>query len=645
MSQLKTYLTTASAAKSGQVAPAIGRTPARGVVQRASRAAPAKVPTAAAAVHHNLTADGAAAIVVPSGGSLAQASLEFVAPGGAYSASSGGRVAGFIHADGTGVQFTAHGGVHLSARVAQREFASLVPVAQRMLSAAGTAAERQATPIESTPAPLAASSAHGLPPQLKAGVEALSGIAMDDVRVHYNSSRPAQLHAHAYAQGANIYLGPGQERHLPHEAWHVVQQAQGRVQPTMQLQGIAVNDDTALEREADIRSRTALTLSPIAVGRYSPPGVASDRSEIAEHDTTRGRVSAVPASPTTAQRILHIGDTTWKKDSNHSERRSLLTEIDTRIKQLGFKTAVNVFRFVNAQIDDTVQQYVFADVDALVDVLFQHKLLYRPTLGARLGPTNLDKRPTFTGDANRIAIGAGQARRHVISSSTLGKAIETAIDSEANADQAFRVVCEFLRRNGVEIPAGSNKYSVGRLAWQLVHNHVGNLWVGPSVPNSARGFIRSTFLNLTQFAQEKLKLPIKKRFVSIQELMREAKIPRGPGMQSMMAQQSWDAIVNEFDAVLKANTNSDDLVYAGVLEQLAEEFQANADLDLPQQADGSLAGSDDYLTRITEIFLALTQSPSLKIFEPKGALDAFLACDTGEKAKLDASAVGSKRGR
>ena len=45
---------------------------------------------------------------------------------------------------------------------------------------------------------------------------------MDDVNVHYNSNKPAQLQAHAYAQGTDIHLGPGQEKHLPHEAWHVV---------------------------------------------------------------------------------------------------------------------------------------------------------------------------------------------------------------------------------------------------------------------------------------------------------------------------------------------------------------------------------------------------------------------------------------
>ena len=96
-----------------------------------------------------------------------------------------------------------------------------------------------------------------MPDNLKAGVENLSGIDMSDVRVHYNSSKPAEVGALAYTQGTNIHVAPGQERHLPHEAWHVVQQAQGRVQPTMQLKGVAVNDDVGLENEADLRGKEA----------------------------------------------------------------------------------------------------------------------------------------------------------------------------------------------------------------------------------------------------------------------------------------------------------------------------------------------------------------------------------------------------
>jgi len=84
-------------------------------------------------------------------------------------------------------------------------------------------------------------------------MESISGLSLNDVKVHRNSDKPAQLQAHAYAQGTDIHLGPGQEKHLPHELGHVVQQKQGRVKPTVQLKGkVNINDDPGLEKEADV---------------------------------------------------------------------------------------------------------------------------------------------------------------------------------------------------------------------------------------------------------------------------------------------------------------------------------------------------------------------------------------------------------
>lgn len=106
----------------------------------------------------------------------------------------------------------------------------------------------------------------GLPDNLKSGIENLSGYSMDDVKVHRNSDKPAQLQAHAYAQGTDIHLGPGQEKHLPHEAWHVVQQKQGRVKPTKQLKStVKINDDDGLEKEADVMGARALQFNEDAI--------------------------------------------------------------------------------------------------------------------------------------------------------------------------------------------------------------------------------------------------------------------------------------------------------------------------------------------------------------------------------------------
>jgi Domain of unknown function (DUF4157)/Fic/DOC family len=113
--------------------------------------------------------------------------------------------------------------------------------------------------LEEQPAP----NRTGLPDQVKSGVENLSGFSLDDVKIHYNSDKPAQLNALAYAQGTDIHVAPGQEKHLPHEAWHIVQQKQGRVRPTIQMKGgVPVNEDRALEHEADVMGGRAAGAPP-----------------------------------------------------------------------------------------------------------------------------------------------------------------------------------------------------------------------------------------------------------------------------------------------------------------------------------------------------------------------------------------------
>src|SRR6185436_7445673 len=168
----------------------------------------------------------------------------------------------------------------LSIQRTSRDPKSLTPA--RVLQLQGTLGNRAVGRILSGTRPPEVNRT-GLPDSLKAGVEHLSGMALDDVKVHYNSGKPAQVQASAYAQVTEIHVAPGQERHLPHEAWHVVQQAQGRVQPTLQLQGgVQVNDDKELEREADVMGERALqrkeALSDAPGGFDSGMPVSSIRS-------------------------------------------------------------------------------------------------------------------------------------------------------------------------------------------------------------------------------------------------------------------------------------------------------------------------------------------------------------------------------
>ncbi|SEN77187.1 protein of unknown function [Duganella sp. CF517] len=195
----------------------------------------------------------------------------------------------------------------------------------------------------------------GLPDQLKSGIENLSGMSMDHVKVHYNSAQPAQLNAHAYAQGSDIHVAPGQERHLPHEAWHVVQQAQGRVNPTMQLKaGIAVNDEVELETEADVMGGQALR-----IGHVSARGAVGDLAD--------GRSNSPLQTKGSIQRFA---------DDANAERRKEVTggdaQLDHAISQDTLDDFWNVLSTLK-QLLNTSKPEQLAPLMAQLDALYKQQ--------------------------------------------------------------------------------------------------------------------------------------------------------------------------------------------------------------------------------------------------------------------------------
>lgn len=177
----------------------------------------------------------------------------------------------------------------------------------------------------------------GLPGNLKSGIENLSGYSMDDLKVHYNSDKPAQLQAHAYAQGTDIHLGSGQEKHLPHEAWHVVQQKQGRVSPTMQLKhDVSVNSDTGLEKEADEMDRRALQQE-------------DNQSQL----TTSKQPSNISGI---VQRRIHITTSNQTLDSLTKEKRKNLSEEPFQLSVATLDMLDNMAKYSGTFTFDTWQE-------------------------------------------------------------------------------------------------------------------------------------------------------------------------------------------------------------------------------------------------------------------------------------------------
>jgi hypothetical protein len=74
----------------------------------------------------------------------------------------------------------------------------------------------------------------GLPDNENPAIENRSGSELNDSTLHNNSSNPADQNDHVYSQGTEIHLAYGPEKYLPNEAWGVIKQKQGRVEPINQ---------------------------------------------------------------------------------------------------------------------------------------------------------------------------------------------------------------------------------------------------------------------------------------------------------------------------------------------------------------------------------------------------------------------------
>lgn len=102
------------------------------------------------------------------------------------------------------------------------------------------------------------------------------------VNIHRDSDKAHQLEALAYTQGNDIFFAPGQyapqtnkgQQLLGHELMHVVQQREGRVHPTSSVNGEPMNDDAALENEADQMGRRAAGASSSTPDRDRPAAIS-----------------------------------------------------------------------------------------------------------------------------------------------------------------------------------------------------------------------------------------------------------------------------------------------------------------------------------------------------------------------------------
>lgn len=193
----------------------------------------------------------------------------------------------------------------------------------------------------------------GLPDELKTSAEKMSGLSLSDVKVHYNSTEPAKQGALAYTQGSDIFVAPGEEKHLAHELAHVVQQKQGTVKPA--IQGEAINNDAGLEQEADKMGDEA------AKDTGKDKGKDKLKDKQASGNVVQRKVLITGSTPMTLEEVENCNQSDAIKDILRGWVNDETTE------GRGFKDIVGAIKAAQEQLKDTTYNGTLKSLAALLN--------------------------------------------------------------------------------------------------------------------------------------------------------------------------------------------------------------------------------------------------------------------------------------
>lgn len=112
-----------------------------------------------------------------------------------------------------------------------------------------------------------------LPEAVQTKMESSMGADFSGVNIQTNSKSAQDVGALAYTQGSDVHFAPGQfkpdtkggQELIGHELAHVIQQKAGRVKANKSVGNMPVNDNTSLEKEADVAGAKAAAGKPFSV--------------------------------------------------------------------------------------------------------------------------------------------------------------------------------------------------------------------------------------------------------------------------------------------------------------------------------------------------------------------------------------------
>lgn len=323
----------------------------------------------------------------------------------------------------------------------------------------------------------------GIPTQMKIDFERRSGLSFDDVRVHYNSDKPTRIGALAYTQGTQVYMAPGQERHLGHELGHVIQQKSFRVPPTSWINGQPVNDSPALECQADILGSFPCAISHSEDGRRKQYPIQKLSIYVSVDDEIN-----VPAPDTSAFNdaveylyfrviVPFFNENGYQFFRIRHYFRIFMTELAEAWPegQLGSKELIEMFI---SHIDNQTMRVGRNEIKVLRK--FNASSMGRPSWTKEIKRQLSERKREDAGERTDI--------RHVVRNYHLKTAIKTAIENSSLPEVA-RAARRLLNEDNPE------DATMIRRLYTVLYRNIDNLWMGNSAMNQLIGFLANVFEN------------------------------------------------------------------------------------------------------------------------------------------------------
>jgi|GEM_PF-6815388 len=137
------------------------------------------------------------------------------------------------------------------------------------------------------------SAPNGLPNEVNNKMQTAFNADFSDVNIIKDSQESKDIGAFAFTQGSDVHFAPGKfqpftpkgQELIGHELAHVVQQDEGKVEETTKTGNRSINDNPALEKEADVKGKKAAQTKPTKEkkegkkGEKAPKGKAKPKQK------------------------------------------------------------------------------------------------------------------------------------------------------------------------------------------------------------------------------------------------------------------------------------------------------------------------------------------------------------------------------